>query len=603
VKREAMRYEIRFTKKETPMSKPLCVLMIEDSEDDAALLIRHLTKGGYTPHCERVETAEAMRRVLAQGSFDLILCDYKLPRFSGIDALSLFKETELDIPFILVSGTIGEEVAVQALKTGADDYVMKDRLGRLCPAIERALQDRQLLRQRNQAQEEIVRRAIEWQKTFDSANDAIWILDRNHRVLRSNKAAERFFGEPYDTFIGRHCWEIVHGTAAPYPKCPVVRVKDSLRREATDLQIGDRWFEIVADPILDAEGRFDGVVHIVSDITERKQAEEELRRSEERYRNIFDNSVEGIFQSTLEGRLVKVNPAYASIFGYDSLEEMVESVTNIGTQLYVDPKDRQASFDMVEREGVIRGFECRCRRKDGAEIWISINSRLGTTPEGLVCYEGFVQDITDRKCAELSIQQTLARLRQVTGSIIDVIVMAVESRDPYTAGHQKRVAELAGAIAVEMGLPSDRIEGIRVAGVIHDLGKISIPAEILSTPRRLSEIEYSLVKTHPLTGHEILKEIDFDWPVAEMVLQHHERMDGSGYPKGLKGDEIMPEARILAVADVVESMATHRPYRPALGVEAALEEILAHRGTLFDVRTVDACISLFGERGYHLDVR
>jgi HD-GYP domain-containing protein (c-di-GMP phosphodiesterase class II) len=152
-----------------------------------------------------------------------------------------------------------------------------------------------------------------------------------------------------------------------------------------------------------------------------------------------------------------------------------------------------------------------------------------------------------------------------------------------------------------MGLPAERTEGIRVAGVIHDLGKISIPAEILSTPRKLSDIEFSLVKAHPSTGYDILKEVDFDWPVAEMVLQHHERLDGSGYPRGLKGDEIMPEARILAVADVVEAIASHRPYRPANGVEAALQEIVAQREVLYDGPVVDACVALFQDDGYRFE--
>jgi HD-GYP domain-containing protein (c-di-GMP phosphodiesterase class II) len=209
-----------------------------------------------------------------------------------------------------------------------------------------------------------------------------------------------------------------------------------------------------------------------------------------------------------------------------------------------------------------------------------------------------LRDITERKRAEGAIQESLARLRRVTGSIIDVIVMAVESRDPYTAGHQKRVSDLARAIGIEMGLAPDQVEGIHIAGTIHDLGKISIPAEILSMPRKLSELEFNLVKTHPQTGFHILKEIEFDWPIAEMVFQHHERMDGSGYPRGLRGDEILLESRILAVADVVESMASHRPYRPAVGIEAALKEIGEHKVLTYDATVVDACIKLFREMGF-----
>jgi HD-GYP domain-containing protein (c-di-GMP phosphodiesterase class II) len=181
------------------------------------------------------------------------------------------------------------------------------------------------------------------------------------------------------------------------------------------------------------------------------------------------------------------------------------------------------------------------------------------------------------------------------------MVSAVEARDPYTAGHQVRSAGLARAIATEMGLSEDRINGIRMAGSIHDIGKLSIPAEILSKPKKLSEIEFSLIKEHPRSGYEMLKDVESPWPLAEIVYQHHERMDGSGYPRNLKGDDILMEARILAVADVVEAMASHRPYRPALGLTAALEEIENNKGTLYDADAVDVCLRLFREKGFQLE--
>ncbi len=184
--------------------------------------------------------------------------------------------------------------------------------------------------------------------------------------------------------------------------------------------------------------------------------------------------------------------------------------------------------------------------------------------------------------------------------MIQVIVMAVEARDPYTAGHQRRVGDLARAISVEMGVTPHDVEGIRVAGLIHDLGKISVPSEILSKPRKLNDTEFAIVKEHPQKGYEILKDVDFDWPVAQMVYQHHERLDGSGYPGGLKDGEILLQARIIAVADVVEAMASHRPYRPTLGIEEALKEIEANRGLLYDAAVVDACLDLFRIKGYQM---
>ena len=181
------------------------------------------------------------------------------------------------------------------------------------------------------------------------------------------------------------------------------------------------------------------------------------------------------------------------------------------------------------------------------------------------------------------------------------MVSAVEARDPYTSGHQIRSANLARAIGVEMGLPQEKIDGIRMAGSIHDIGKLSIPAEILSKPTRLSEIEFYMIKEHSRRGFEILKDVESPWPLAEIVYQHHERMDGSGYPRHLRGEEILIEARILAVADVVEAMASHRPYRPSLGIDAALNEIEKNGGIFYDGTVVDACLRLFREKGYSLE--
>jgi putative nucleotidyltransferase with HDIG domain len=218
-------------------------------------------------------------------------------------------------------------------------------------------------------------------------------------------------------------------------------------------------------------------------------------------------------------------------------------------------------------------------------------------PVGL---RGAIIDITDRKRKEEELRQTLESLRKAVGTTIQVMVSAVETRDPYTAGHQIRSAGLASAIATEMGLPQDQIEGIRMAGSIHDIGKLSVPAEILSKPTKLSDIQFSLIKEHARQGYEILKDVESPWPLAEIIHQHHERMDGSGYPRNLKGDDILIEARILAVSDVVESMASHRPYRPALGLDAALAEIENNQGKLYDADVVHACLILFREKGLQL---
>src|SRR5512135_296713 len=200
----------------------------------------------------------------------------------------------------------------------------------------------------------------------------------------------------------------------------------------------------------------------------------------------------------------------------------------------------------------------------------------------------------------VSLRESEKKLRTSLLDSISAIAATVEMRDLYTAGHQRRVAQIATAIARLMGLPEAQIEGLYLASVVHDVGKIKVPAEILSKPGKLTALEFSLIKQHAQAGYEILKEVDFPWPIAQFVLQHHERLDGSGYPQGLKGDAILPEARILGVADVIEAMASHRPYRPGLGIDAALSEISNHRGTLYDPEVVDAALVLFREKEFLL---
>ena len=200
-----------------------------------------------------------------------------------------------------------------------------------------------------------------------------------------------------------------------------------------------------------------------------------------------------------------------------------------------------------------------------------------------------------------TLNKTLSDLRRAFDDIVHVIALTGEMKDAYTAGHQQRVAELACAIAKEMGLSYELVESLRLVGMIHDLGKIAIPADILAKPTRLRATEYELIKDHPRLGYEVLSTVEFLKPVAEIVLQHHERLDGSGYPQGLVGDQIRLEARIIAVADVVEAMFSHRPYRAGLGIDAALEEIETHAGQTYDPEVAAACLRLFREKGFVLD--
>jgi PAS domain S-box-containing protein/putative nucleotidyltransferase with HDIG domain len=723
------------------MERPLRVLIVEDSEDDTLLVIRVLKRGGYDPVYERVETEEGMVSALSGGPWDVILCDYMMPRFSALRALELFKESGIDIPFIIVSGSIGEEIAVEAMRAGAHDYIMKDRLQRLVPAIERELREADSRVKRKQAEDSLRRsegkyreiidnmqegyhevdikgnftffndsmckimgyereellgmnnrqyadeenaskvyqtynevyqtgepvKNFEWQiirkdgdrrdidvsisliknreghptgfrgivrditdrKRMEEAihtseqrlsdiiqflPDATFVIDKKGIVMAWNRAIEKMTGVAAEDMIGRgeHEYAIpFYGEKRPIlidlALCPqpemessytgIWRKGDILYGEAftPNLPGGKAHLSATASVLRDKSGEIVAAIECIRDNTERKKAQEDLREAEERYRGIFENTQEGVYRSVREGRFILANPAMARIFGYNSPGELIAAVTDITRQLYVHPEERKKLLALLEERGVVSNYEVEFYRKDGSPFWASLNLRaVRNGQERLVYYEGVIEDITDRKGAT-------ERMRKALRATVQAIAVTVETRDPYTAGHQKRVADLARSIATEMGLPADQIDGLRTAAIIHDLGKISVPAEILSKPTKLSAIEFELIKIHPQSGYEILKDVEFPWPVARMILEHHERMDGSGYPRGLKGDETLLESRILQVADVVESMASYRPYRPALGVDAALEEITGNKGVLYDSEVVDVCVRLFRHKGYQLE--
>ncbi|MDP2397822.1 MAG: PAS domain S-box protein [Burkholderiales bacterium] len=334
-----------------------------------------------------------------------------------------------------------------------------------------------------------------------------------------------------------------------------------------------------------------------TDVTARREADARLRESEAKFKGLVEQTIVGI--AIVDGEsMLYANPRTAEILGYAP-----DEILDTGLPLLIHPED----WPVVERKigSVLSGktadirHEFRALRKDGSIVHLGAHgSRAEYAGRAVVI--SVVQDITERLQNEQQLADYVAQLERSIMRTVEAISQMVEMRDPYTSGHERRVGDLAAAIGQELGFDEHRITGLRIAGTVHDVGKITIPAEILSKPGKLMAAEYEIVKTHAEKGYEILKNIDFPWPIAKIVLQHHERLDGSGYPQGLKDGDIMMEARILAIADVVESMGTHRPYRPALGLEAALKEILAHSGSLYDAQVVAVTLRLFRERGYRL---
>jgi PAS domain S-box-containing protein/putative nucleotidyltransferase with HDIG domain len=320
----------------------------------------------------------------------------------------------------------------------------------------------------------------------------------------------------------------------------------------------------------------------------RSSGADALRESEARFRALSEHALVGIYIIQDE-RFTYVNPALANGLGFQPAEMIGADPLAV-----IDPEDRALVAENMRRrmagEVVENRYELRGRTKNGETKYLELFS-VRTVLNGRPAIIGNILDITERRRAEQAIRSSLE-------GTIGAIAATIESRDPYTAGHQRRVAQLGVATAREMGLPEATIEGLRFGALIHDLGKIQVPAELLARPTQLSPPELALIRIHPEVGYSIVKEIDFPWPVAAMIRQHHERLDGSGYPQGLGAADIVLEARILAVADTVEAMASHRPYRPSLGIDAALGEIVRNSERLYDPKIVGACLRLFREKGF-----
>ncbi|HEX68052.1 MAG TPA: HD-GYP domain-containing protein [bacterium] len=305
---------------------------------------------------------------------------------------------------------------------------------------------------------------------------------------------------------------------------------------------------------------------------------------------------DGIILLDKKGKVLYANQTSLQMFGFKHLEEG----KGIDALSFVSPEDRKrVSRDLrllIMGKGK-KPAEYRVKKKNGTGFWVEATGSkilIGKKPITLVT----VRNISQRKKAEKMAQESLNKLKRIFEETVFALASTIEIRDPYTAGHQRRVAYLASVLGKELGLPEERIEGLRLGALTHDVGKIYVPAEILNKPTKLTSLEFGLIKQHPIIGYNILKGIEFAWPVREMILQHHERLNGSGYPCGLKGDQIIFEARILAVADVVEAMSSYRPYRPALELERALEEISRNKGKLYDPEVVEACIKLFWEKSF-----
>jgi PAS domain S-box-containing protein/putative nucleotidyltransferase with HDIG domain len=561
------------------MIKELRVLLVEDSDDDCELIKIALTKGGYEVASERVDNAKDMTAALDRDDYDIVLSDHQMPNFNSREALLLLREHDAELPLILVSGKIGETGAVELLKAGASDYISKSHLVLLPAAVERALFEREIISERKKAEEEIKHLA-----SFPILNPiSIFEFNMKEEVVFANPAAEsmikkRGIKSPRE-FLPRNWYQMFVTDDG--------QQKDILGLEKS---LGERVFQENISFLPDSN-----LLRIyIQDITEQRHAEAALRDSETRYRTIVENLNDALHVIDLKGNILDVNDNACLQLGYTRDEMIGKNILDIDS--FDSAQELQRKLLRIETEGAAV-FESAEVRKDGSFLPVEVSAKL-ISSKGKGIIQAFVRDISERKKAEEEQAKSVKKLEQTLKGTVNAITAISSMRDPYTSGHEVRVAELVVAIGKELGLTKDEVDELRMIAILHDIGKVYVPSEILSKPGRLTDIEFDLIKTHSRVGYNIVKEAALPCNVAETILQHHERSDGSGYPDGIKKDKINIGARILGVADVVEAMSSHRPYRAALGIDKALEEISANKNILYDPEVVDACVKLFRDKGF-----
>jgi PAS domain S-box-containing protein len=501
-----------------------------------------------------------------------------------------------DLPFIFVSGAIGEESALETLKKGATDYVLKDRLFRLVPAVDRALREVGQRAEREQAEEALRESEGRFRTLFEAIPDNVLVHDNEGVILHINEIGAQQLEWSAKDLIGKNLHEIL----APEQK-PLIadHIREThkigwSRFETTYVSRSNWKIEVEVNDRLIKFGEKKAILCVSRDITERKEAEKALLRERNFSNSVINSSPDLLFVFGGKGNIIRWNSNAENITGYSAKE-----IAKMNIMDFVAEEDSKAAAEAAQ-EAFATGqasVEINLRSKSGKLIPFYIIGRR-TKIENTDCIVCTGIDITERRRAEEEVKRSYEQLHETLISTVNALAATVEMKDQYTAGHQSRVAQLTCAIAQAMGLSEERIEGIRMAASIHDIGKLIVPTEILNKPGTLTEIQFNMIKMHPQTGYDILKGIEFPWPVAQIILQHHELMDGSGYPQGLSGENIMLEARILTVADVVEAMTSHRPYRPAYHIRKAIAEISKNGGALYDPEVVDACIKLFTEKAF-----
>jgi putative nucleotidyltransferase with HDIG domain len=626
------------------MGRPLRVLMIEDNEDDALLLVRELQRGGYEVEFERVETAEAMQSALTQKTWDLILSDYTMPRFNAPKALEVLKASGLDLPFIISSGTIGEETAVTALKAGAHDFFVKGKFARLGPAIERELREAETRRQRKRAEEalrEKERLLFEAQRighigswSYEIVTDNLMYSDEMYRLLDISPQEFQHNEEGFLSLIYSADRASVSNWMENIKAGKQVRELDSrVFHRNSEL----RYIRCSGAVEFDSQGKPAHFIGTAQDVTERKLAEIQIRQQIERLNALrkIDQAIISSFdlRSTMHTVLSQVISQLqvdaADILLLDPEGNMLVYAAGQGfrstsvetTQLHVgdghagraaqerrlikienlknQPEDPHRTKLLAEEDFVSYiGVPLIVKGKEKGVLEVFHRAPLYPYPEWLDFLNTLAGQaaiaVEDAQLFE-NLERSNRELSQAYDATIEGWSRALDLRDRETEGHTQRVTEMTLKLARAFGLAEEQLLHIRWGALLHDIGKMGVPDHILLKPGELTAEEWVRMKSHPQYAYDLLKPIAFLAPTLDIPYSHHEKWDGRGYPRGLKGEEIPLVARLFAVVDVWDALRSDRPYRKAWTRDKTLEHIKSLSGTHFDPKAVEYFLELIKE--------
>ncbi|OGP54702.1 MAG: hypothetical protein A2Y65_03340 [Deltaproteobacteria bacterium RBG_13_52_11] len=578
-------------------SEPIRILYIEDDPGLARLVQKRLGRVGYT-----VDIASDGEEGIAKyhaDSYDVVFVDQSLPVYEGLEVLRILGSQGPLPPTIMITGTGDERVAVEAMKLGAGDYIVKDVGGgylELLPSvIEKVLDQRRAAEEKQRTEETLQESEERLRQFFENEPEYCYMVSTEGIILDVNTAALTVLGYKKDELVGKAMETFFAPESLPKLKRLIVQWKKTGSFKEQEIRIltkegTRRTVMLSTGAVRNKDGTILYGVAVQRDITEHERIKETLQKTEEHLRIIGEGVSDGFIYVDRNGIVLFCN----------------ERMKDIIADPHPEGKPISAFYDEENQKILAQNLNARWEGK-GTVYEIVLTDKVGRRHNLLVSgtpYRdkrgaiqgafGIYHDVTDEREAAKVLSGYKEALKDSFFGTTEALSKVIEDRDPYTSGHSTGVAGLAEAIARIMGFSEDEITGIYIAGVLHDIGKMAVPVEILVKPGRLNGMEISLIQMHPQAGYEILKGIDFPWPVAQATLQHHERMNGSGYPHGLKGDEIIPEARILAVADVMDAMTHHRPYRPAFSLQEAVAEIKKERGRLHDPQVVDACLEVLG---------